>query len=865
MRIELPPKIEEEVTIYLEKNKVPKEKRGEFFDKVKAFYKKARYDPMEAIGIVAAQSLSEPATQMSLDYDEKVIIKKDGKILIAKIGDFIDMEIGHAGKQDPDGWEVSDISGQNILVPSITNDENIEWKPLSIVSRHKSPEHLIEITTLSGRKIVATDSHSFVTRKDNRIVAVAGSSLSCGNRIPSIKDLPENCIHRLELKTIVESEDLKNLKKPLPEVLELDSLFGWFIGAYLAEGNSTKYYVSLSNTDEEFLSKVRLFASTLGLTTNEYDNNRGFSIGHDIRVNSTLLSKVMKKTCGTGSLLKKVPMFAYSAKEEFVGGLLKGYFDGDGNVSVDRRMIRASSNSRELLDGISLLLSRFGIFTSKHHDGKQHSIAIPYKYSPKFMEKIGFSHEKKAERLKRLCTLYAAVEGYKYQDFIDVIGGFGDILQRISRKLALPSRLVNSATNRQKIGRETLKRYILKFERIGIEKQVDIECELKILRTMASSDVIWDEIAGIKKVKPTSEHVYDFTVEGTQTFTTFDGIVTHNTMRTYHFAGTAGIQVTLGLPRMLEIFDARKEPRTPTMTVFVKPGLGIDEIKRIANEIKEVKIKDVVISTLLDLTDMWIKCKFDMERIKSLKIDPVKLAKKIKIKNSVASFDGDSLILTAKKSDVGNLRKLKYTLFETHLAGIKGISQVVVTKDNDEWIINTLGSNLKKVYAVEGVDPTRTVSNNLFEILDLLGVEAGREAIVRQAQYTMEEQGLGIDVRYIMLLADTMTSKATIYSIGRYGISGRKDSVLVRASFEETKKHFTVAAVRGEIDNLAGTVENIIMNQVAPVGTGAFDLIGSIPKKVGGSNKGDSVKKTAKSKTVVKKPIVKNKAKLADS
>jgi len=81
-------------------------------------------------------------------------------------------------------------------------------------------------------------------------------------------------------------------------------------------------------------------------------------------------------------------------------------------------------------------------------------------------------------------------------------------------------------------------------------------------------------------------------------------------------------------------------------------------------------------------------------------------------------------------------------------------------------------------------------------------IEAGRTAIINQAQYTMEEQGLGVDIRYIMLLADLMTVDGEIKAIGRYGISGQKASVLVRASFEETKKHLVAASVRGEKDLL---------------------------------------------------------------
>lgn len=321
---------------------------------------------------------------------------------------------------------------------------------------------------------------------------------------------------------------------------------------------------------------------------------------------------------------------------------------------------------------------------------------------------------------------------------------------------------------------------------------------------------------------------------------------TQMTMRTYHFAGTAGIQVTLGLPRMLEIFDARKEPRTPTMGVYMMHDYqDIDKVRKIASEIREVKAKDVILSTTTDLTEIQIRCKLDMKKLASLDLIPEKVVKSIKIRNTETVLEGDYMVLKPKKIDLKNLHKLKYTLLESHVKGIRGISQVVVSKEGGEWIITTLGSNLKKVYDIEGVDFSRTSSNNIFEVLDVLGIEAARNIIIRQAKYTMEEQGLGVDVRYIMLLADLMTLESNIRAIGRYGISGQKASVLVRASFEETKKHLTTAAVRGEKDELKGTIENIMMNQVAPIGTGSFTLIGKIPER---SPRASREKKAAKTK-----------------
>jgi DNA-directed RNA polymerase subunit A" len=341
---------------------------------------------------------------------------------------------------------------------------------------------------------------------------------------------------------------------------------------------------------------------------------------------------------------------------------------------------------------------------------------------------------------------------------------------------------------------------------------------------------------------------------------------TQMTMRTYHFAGTAGIQVTLGLPRLLEIFDARKEPKTPTMTIFLKEDYqSVDKAKHIAEHIREVKAKDAILSTTVDLTELWIKCQLNFTKLDELGIPREKANKLIKMRNAETVLEGDVLVVKPKTADLKTIHKFKYSVLESHIKGIKGISQVVVTKEGDEWIITTLGSNLAKVFEIEGVDYTRTYSNNIFEIYEVLGVEAARNAIISQSKYTIEEQGLGIDIRYIMLLADLMTASGEIKAIGRYGIAGQKASVLVRASFEETKKHLIGASVRGEKDPLKGTIENIMMNQVAPIGTGSYDLVGRMPtgfiRSSGSPKPSRKAKPKSARKTTSKKPKPKKKSK----
>ena len=386
--IELPEKFQEEIEKVVKEKRLNKDQAAKLMEEVKIRYMTSRFEPGEVVGIIAAQSISEPATQMSIDAQEKIITKHGEMISAVGIGEFVDKIIERLGAVQEGGWNIADISNLGIYVPSIHQNEKIGWEKVLACSRHKAPKKLLKIKTKSGRTIVATDSHSFVIRKNNKIFSVSGKALTKGERIPSIKYLHENCIDSINIRSLA-GKSFERARKRLPENLPLDANTGWIFGAYISEGNCTPNFVSISNVDEIFLEKSRRFASSFRLAFNEYDNFRGFARGHDLHINSALLSTVLGISCGEGSENKKIPNFAYSANEKFVRGLLQGYFEGDGNISVERGVIRASSNSEELIGGLALLLTRFGIFSYKSR-GKQFNLVIPSKYAKVFREKIGF-------------------------------------------------------------------------------------------------------------------------------------------------------------------------------------------------------------------------------------------------------------------------------------------------------------------------------------------------------------------------------------------------------------------------------------------------------------------------------------------
>lgn len=829
--VELSKKIIEEIEEVAKEKKLNKEERKRLEEEVYKKYLESKFEPGEAIGIISAQSISEPATQMSCSANEKILIKDKG-IKIFEIGKFIDQTIEKFGAKKIGNSEVCDLPRSvNFYALSLNENEKVEWKRIIACIRHKSPERLIKITTRSNRKIVATDHHSFIIRKDNKIVPIAGSELRIGDRIPVIKFLPENCNYEINVLDFLNcnkyfaqngSIGSKNTKlKSLPEKMVLDNSFGWFIGAYLSEGSSSNGHVRISNLNEDFLTNAENFVKKMGI---------GYKIHlgelwprKDFIINSSLLGQFITHTCSKSSKNKKVPEFAYSAPEGFVSSLLRGYFDGDGNITISRKMIKAHSDSEELIDGIKLLLTRFGIFAYKSKDKKQFYLLIPYKYAPIFLEKIGSDIKEKKEKLKKLSKLAKIFNRGKSQDFTDMISGFGDLLYRIAKKLKYPTKYVNSFTKRQKIGRTTLYRYIKLFERLARERKVNIFDEMKILKRMFNSDVVWDEITEITYVKPSSEYVYDISVDGLETFTTFDGIITHNTMRTYHFAGAAGIKVTYGLPRLIEIFDAKREPETPMMTIYLKKEFSnVDDAKRIAEEIVEKKISHLLEKIYLNLNEGTIELDLLDRRKENLIIKVLKE----NFKDIILKVKGGRIVI-APKSEIKmkELLKLREKILRTYVSGVKGIENAVIRREDNNWIINTIGSNLEKILQLEEVDSRKTITNNIHETARVLGIEAARNLIIREATKTLQEQGLDVDIRHVMLVGDIMTLSGEVNPIGRYGVAGAKTSVFARAVFEETIKHLVRASIRNEVDDFKGIFENVMIGQVIPSGTGMFDLV----------------------------------------
>jgi len=211
---------------------------------------------------------------------------------------------------------------------------------------------------------------------------------------------------------------------------------------------------------------------------------------------------------------------------------------------------------------------------------------------------------------------------------------------------------------------------------------------------------------------------------------------------------------------------------------------------------------------------------------RGLTVNDVKKAlDRIKGKTGKVTVEGNTISVTVEVQEISALKRIRDKILQTKVAGIRGIKKALVVKESDEYVIYTEGTNLEAVLLLDEVDPTRTISHDIHEVAEVLGIEAARSMIIRELKEVLDAQGLDVDVRHLMMVADVMTWDGKVRQIGRHGVAGQKVSPLARAAFEVTVKNLIEAAYKGESERFRGVVESIISGRYVPIGTGYVELM----------------------------------------
>ncbi|GLJ45066.1 hypothetical protein SUGI_0948710 [Cryptomeria japonica] len=320
---------------------------------------------------------------------------------------------------------------------------------------------------------------------------------------------------------------------------------------------------------------------------------------------------------------------------------------------------------------------------------------------------------------------------------------------------------------------------------------------------------------------------------------------TQMTLKTFHFAGVASMNITLGVPRIKEIINAAKNISTPIIEAKLKCDTDVKAARIVKGRIEKTVLGEVAksIKIVLRSGQAFLSIKLDMKRIDSLQLDinastvaeSVLRAPKLKLKQQhLRVLDHEKLLIFPPEADRMKLhfamQSLRKMLTKVVVKGISTVERAVINQDKGKYNLLVEGTNLAAVMGIEGVDGRNTKSNHVIEIEQTLGIEAARSVIIEQIEYTMKSHGMSIDIRHMMLLADVMTFKGEVLGITRFGIAKMKDSVLMLASFEKTTDHLFDASIHGRIDQIEGVSECIIMGIPMPIGTGLLKIRQRIEK-----------------------------------
>ena len=328
---------------------------------------------------------------------------------------------------------------------------------------------------------------------------------------------------------------------------------------------------------------------------------------------------------------------------------------------------------------------------------------------------------------------------------------------------------------------------------------------------------------------------------------------TQMTLKTFHFAGVASMNVTLGVPRIKEIINAAKNISTPIITATLECDDNVKAARVVKGRVEKTTLGEVCkfIDVVYNPSACYVEVCLDPAVISALQLDvtvesvrrSLISAPKLKLKANTVLHAGENLIhvlppdeeskskaaaaqgAAAYRRALFHLQTLRSAVPNVIVQGIPSASRAVINDvGRGKYNLVVEGTNLQAVMGVEGVKGTHTTTNHVMEAERTLGIEAARSCIIKEINDTMKAHGMSIDARHSMLLADVMTYKGEVLGITRFGMAKMKDSVLMLASFEKTTDHLFDAALHGRTDTVDGVSECIIMGIPMPVGTGMFKL-----------------------------------------
>lgn len=863
----------ENIIEQLKKIKIYEEMIPELKKEIENTYEDSLIQPGESVGVIKAQSIGEKQTQTNLNsfvYETEIIVKnKEGCINKVRIGEFVERNIKLLEKERLEYDENNDNTYADMVneyeIQSCDENGNVSWKRIEGVSKHPvinedGSNTMIKITTKNQREVIGTKSKSFLKLINGKIIGVNGSELKLNDYVPISKKKIEfeekfeiNCKNMfLEHKLIDKELEMMLMKKidiinkvngskynnglynvsynynpnkynvDIEDVIKLDYRFGYLIGAYLSTGSVSNNIISFQINNSEYFELILDFCNDFNIFVRIYEHgiDRQYIDIHNIK-----LSIIFKKLCGNVTKNRCLSDKLVFSNKEFILGFLKSYLDVEGYMN-NKGNYMIVSYSKDMLVDIQHILNYFDIY------GFIKVIKVEKKKNNEnFTETIiknietFYKLEIKGKQIYRLLTLIS-----KYNDY--------DIIQTYE---------------------------INKYEKI-IPDEINNNIIYKERKEGEFKDILFDKIVKIEKVNNTSKYAYDLTVSDTRNFNIYNGLAVRDT---FHTAGSSDNACINVVSTFSELLNTSKDVKNPMSSIYFKYGnSSLEELRKtIGSNINEITIKNITkdynfcvgggkkewyeVFFILyphkpnfELNDC-ISVNLDMNKLYMYGITLKNLSDSIieKYDNNdifcVFSPDCIAVIDIYVNSDNITLPKQRVLYINEEnainifleeivwnelqniiLFGIPNIKEFYFLKYKDKWMIETIGSNLQKLLTLPFIDETKTKSTNLWDIYNILGIEAARQFLIDQFLNIMG----GINIAHPTLLADKMTFTGIPVSMSRYTMRNEDSATFQKISFEETIDNIIHSATFGQIETTNGVSASIICGKRSKIGTGMCDV-----------------------------------------
>jgi len=720
------------------------------------------------------------------------------------------------------------------LAEALTVDEhgNVTWEPLEAVTRHPpvnkdGTNTLVRVKTKSGRSVTATKAKSFLVVKEGHIETKDGASIQVGDMIPVIQTLPTSLgFTTLEVKnylspteyiftsitskidmsqrswfgqykndvpykrsdtcrTAIEREPrfrttglvfpkhVRHSTRPIPDILELNRDSGFFFGAYLAEGCATPHQIHIANNDVNYREKAMVWPMSMGIRSHvTAHKDRPKNGGISIMFHSSVLARLMVTLCNHGSYLKKVPSFAFSARRDFVEGLLDAYFSGDGSVAKNGA-ITCTSRSKILTEGIGLLLKNYGIrstiMTWNVNEKPVWSLYISIAGGQTFMQHIQLTTTGKATRLEDASVQKKRLEVLN-DVFLDEVVSVEevpsshpfvyDLTVAKTRNMVTASGLCCRDTFHN--AGNSAKNVTLGLPRF--EELINASSKVKtpVLTICSEGTTMQPENAWKLKTDIKRLRIKDL-----------------HSKFTYDAEKCPGLQEYLTMPDNKR-WSTKHNPKRILHCTFPRKAF-------IQNAID---VYDIV-NTLRNMS----------------------FAKHVAFAYS-DNPTGDAHLYVRVRDEKNFFQYAKQVLDAT-VKGSAHIPQVNIRVEHDAFVIDTEGIDLGHIHSLAGIDFNHIQCNDIFEIRAKFGIEAARAALLKEMHAVLSFDGSYVNMRHYMTIVDWMTWKGNITALTRHGVKKMMESAtpLKRATFEQPVEIFHNAAVKGLHDELTGVSEQLLIGK----------------------------------------------------